>query len=114
MKKIIVAGGRDFSDRSLMSGVMDCLINEDDVILCGMAKGADQLAWDIANEWGYQVEKHPADWNKYGKSAGPVRNQEMAMAADALIAFWDGSSRGTKDMISKAVTAGLEMHVYRY
>ena len=114
MKRIIVAGGRDFSDRSLMVGKMDFLISEGDIILSGMASGADELAWDIGNKWGYKVEEHPADWGNYGKSAGPIRNQEMALAADVLIAFWDGKSRGTKDMIEKAVHAGLEIHVYRY
>lgn len=56
----------------------------------------------------------PADWNAHGKAAGPIRNQQMAQEADVLIAFWDGKSRGTKDMIEKATRAGLDMHVYRY
>jgi hypothetical protein len=55
-----------------------------------------------------------ADWDKHGKAAGPIRNQQMAQEADGLIAFWDGKSRGTKDMIQKALNYGLETHVYRY
>jgi len=55
--------------------------------------------------------KFPAEWNKFGKAAGPKRNKEMAIAADALIAFWDGKSRGTKNMIELAKQKGLKVKV---
>ena len=57
---------------------------------------------------------HPADWDKHGKAAGPIRNAEMAEVADALIAFWDGQSRGTANMISLAKSKGLSVAVVRY
>lgn len=112
--KYIVAGGRRFSDYAMLRNVLDGLIDEQDVILSGCASGADGLALRFATNFGYACEKYPADWEKHGKAAGPIRNQRMAQEADGLIAFWDGKSHGTKDMIEKAVQAGLELHVYRY
>ena len=64
-----------------------------------------------ANERGYPIKQFPADWNKYGKSAGYKRNEEMAKYADALIAFWDGKSKGTKHMIDLAKRYGLKVKV---
>jgi glycerophosphoryl diester phosphodiesterase len=55
-----------------------------------------------------------ANWDRYGKSAGPIRNREMARNADALIAIWDGVSRGTSNMIETAKDLGLKVHIYRY
>ena len=57
---------------------------------------------------------HPADWNRLGRAAGPIRNEEMAEVSDALIAFWDGKSRGTKSMIEIARRKGLQVAVVRY
>lgn len=59
-----------------------------------------------AKERGYAVSEHPADWDRYGKSAGYIRNKEMAEEADALMAFWDGKSRGTMHMINLAKEKG--------
>ncbi len=112
--KYIVAGGRDFKDRGLMCNVLDMLLAEDDTVITGMAKGADTLAWDIAMDWHYNLIEFPADWDKHGKSAGPIRNHQMALEGDALIAFWDGKSKGTKHMIEEAHKARLETHVYYY
>lgn len=115
--KYIIAGGRDFGDRGTMNMVMGKLLNESDIVITGMADGADTLAWDIANEWNYAVREFPItkdDWDTFGKAAGPIRNRKMAEAGDALIAFWDGESRGTKNMIDTAMAMGLELHVYRY
>ncbi len=56
----------------------------------------------FAKEHGYGIELFPAEWNKYGKAAGIVRNQKIAEAADIIICFWDEKSRGTKEMINAA------------
>ena len=61
-----------------------------------------------------QCELFPADWEHHGKAAGPIRNAEMAEVADALIAFWDGQSRGTKSMIDLAKRKGLQVAVVRF
>lgn len=59
------------------------------------------------------VEKYPANWDKYGKSAGYIRNEEMAKVADSLLAIWDGKSRGTKHMIDIATKKGLTVFIYK-
>jgi hypothetical protein len=76
-------------------------------ILCGDAQGADLLGFRYASQHGMNVEHYPADWSKYGNSAGPIRNRKMAERADALIAFWDGKSSGTRDMIECAKKSNI-------
>jgi len=99
--KVIVAGGRNFNDYALMTERLNYLLSNQSeiIIVSGLAKGADSLALRYAKEKGYPVISCPANWDKYGKSAGYRRNEEMANIADALVAFWDGQSRGTKHMI---------------
>ena len=63
---------------------------------------------------GFEVKIIQADWQKYGKRAGPIRNKEMADYADTLIAFWDGQSRGTKNMIETARSQNLNVIVVGY
>jgi len=116
--KIIVAGGRDFSNYPLMKERLDYLFQNipknELVIISGMARGADTLALRYASEMGIPVIKMPADWNKYKKSAGYIRNEDMAKIADGLVAFWDGQSRGTANMIAIANSKNLVVHVVRY
>ena len=105
--KVIIAGGRDFNDYALLKTKADELLSfkcrtHKIVIVSGKARGADSLGERYAAEKGYEVSAHPADWDTYGKAAGYRRNAEMAQEADALIAFWDGKSRGTKHMIDLA------------
>lgn len=99
--KVIVAGGRDFSNYDLMCQKLDNIFSRlaEVVIVCGEAKGADSLGRRYAEEHGYKILSYPADWAKYGKSAGFKRNIEMSKVSDALVAFWDGKSKGTKHMI---------------
>lgn len=116
--RYVVAGGRDFNDHMRLFGVLDQFANEHKLrtVISGCAKGVDTLAieWAEDNDCWCLLEKMPADWNLHGKAAGPIRNQQMAQAADGLIVFWDGRSRGTKDMIEKATRCSLEVHIYRY
>lgn len=116
--KYIVAGGRDFNDFLRLFDVLDKFANEHKLrtVISGCASGADTLAikWAKDNDCWCLLEKMPADWNTYGKSAGAIRNQQMAQVGDGLIAFWDGRSHGTKDMIEKATRCSLEIHIYRY
>lgn len=117
--KLIIAGGRDFNDRTLMiqevtklmQGPLQGHLLE---IVSGMARGADMLAYTIAKESGITVHEHPADWNQYGKSAGYRRNVEMADNAQGLLAFWDTRSVGTKHMIDIATAKGLSVAVVNY
>lgn len=117
MFRVIIAGGRNFDDYVILKRTMDKIlanITEGVVVVCGMARGADTLGEQYAREKGYEVNYFPADWNKYGKSAGYRRNEQMAQNADALVAFWDGQSRGTKHMIDLAYRYGLKVRVIRY
>jgi glycerophosphoryl diester phosphodiesterase len=114
--KVIIAGGRTFTDYGLLCQSADrALSKQTEVeIVSGTAKGADLLGERYAADRGYPVKKFPADWDRYGKSAGYRRNAEMAEYADALIAFWDGTSRGTKHMIDLAHERGLKVRVISY
>lgn len=82
--------------------------------MSGTANGADQLSERWAKEFGYLIKYFPANWEKYGKLAGYKRNKQMAEYADALIAFWDGKSKGTKHMIDLAKEQNLQVRVVRY
>lgn len=77
-----------------------------------MASGVDTLGYRIGNALEIPVSEFPANWKKFGRSAGPIRNREMANAADAVLAVWDGESRGTNDMINQAIEKDLELCVY--
>ena len=101
---VIIAGSREFNDYQLLCAKCDWLFQnrKPTSILCGKARGADTLGELYAKEHDIPVDYYPAEWDKYGKSAGYIRNEQMAMNADALIAFWDGTSRGTKHMIDLA------------
>ena len=117
--RIIIAGGRDFNDYNLLKEKVNNLISEKRkthqiYIVSGKARGADSLGEKYANENGLNIMEFPADWDKHGKSAGYKRNLEMAENADALIAFWDGESRGTKHMIDIAKEKNLLTRIIRY
>lgn len=116
--KVIIAGCRDFTDYELLREKCDYHLQnlrlEDIVIVSGHASGADSLGERYAQERGFQLETYPADWQAHGRAAGPIRNAKMANVAHALIAFWDGKSRGTKNMIETAKKYNLKVAVVRY
>ncbi|MFS0643834.1 DUF2493 domain-containing protein [Siminovitchia sp. 179-K 8D1 HS] len=118
MYKVIVAGSRDFDDYPLLERELIHFLfgrhpNEVEII-SGTARGADQLGERFAKEKGCALKLFPADWNKNGKAAGPIRNKEMSEYADACVVFWDGVSRGTKNMIDNAKRKGLKLKIVRY
>jgi hypothetical protein len=111
--KIAVVGSRTYGDLQHVRAWVDRLARWDDsqnaetVIVSGGAKGVDHAAETEAKEHGIQVESIRPDWDALGRGAGIVRNQEVVNAAtDTVVAFWDGTSHGTKDAIEKAVRAG--------
>lgn len=117
MFRVIIAGSRNFSNYPMLKSYADYMLSnvkDDILILCGQAAGADTLGERYANEKGYQLQYFPADWKKYGKSAGFRRNVDMAQNADALIAFWDGKSHGTKHMIAVAQKYHLKIRVKKF
>lgn len=124
MIRIIIAGGRDFDDyRLLEEEVCDYLLglhvffdgNDDHIeFVLGGAKGADNLGLRFAKEYAFKYKMFIPDWNSLGKKAGIIRNHEMGDYANHLIAFWDGKSRGTQDMITYATNKGLKVKVVKY
>lgn len=83
-------------------------------IISGNAKGIDKLGERYAKENGYKLLLYPANWDKYGKKAGPIRNSEMIKIANLLIAIWDGNSKGTKDIIDKAKSHDITTYICKY
>lgn len=117
--RVIIAGTRSFNDYELLRDSCNNLLSEKQrthtvVVISGTARGADQMGERYARERGFQLRRFPADWELYGKSAGHIRNAKMADNADALIAFWDGESKGTKNMIDNARRKGLAVRVIQY
>lgn len=114
--KVIIAGGRHFNDYNLLNEYCTKLIKQFDnvEIVSGRAKGADLLGERFAKENNLKIHKFPADWNTHKRLAGIIRNGEMADFSDGLIAFWDGKSKGTKNMIKLAKERGLKVLVVKY
>ena len=114
--KIIIAGGRDFDDYDLLCRRVDKILSRQTEIeiVSGAAKGADKLGELYALERGYKIIRFPADWGTFGNAAGYRRNIEMAVYADALIAFWNQESKGTEHMIAVAKKEGLLIRVITY
>ena len=102
--KLAIVGSRTFNDYELFCKEIDKLqiFYQIDTIISGGAIGADSLAKFYANEHNISLIEYRADWKKYGKSAGMIRNQTIINESDFVIAFWDGVSRGTKNSIRKA------------
>lgn len=108
IKRVVIAGCRSYNNYREAKEYIDfCISNirkeNRIVILSGCASGADALGERYAKENGFKAEKYPADWKKYGRSAGPRRNKQMAEISDYVICFWDGKSSGTKSMIEYAL-----------
>ena len=112
--KIAIVGGRDFNDYELLSEHMTPFHTKCDTVMCGEAKGADTLGKQWAEENYIDVKSFPADWDKYGKAAGPIRNREMVQESDFIVAFWDGKSRGTKNTIDNCLELKKNVMVVFY
>jgi len=85
-------------------------------VVSGTAKGVDRLGENWALENQLNITRFPADWDKYGKKAGYIRNKQMADYTGKegiLIAIWDGKSRGTKMMIDIAKKKGIRAFIYK-
>ena len=117
--KVIIAGSRGFSNYKLLKEKCNEYLREkrkeyNIIIISGGARGADTLGEKYAQDEGFSLEVFPANWNKFGKSAGFIRNEQMAEVADALIAFWDEKSHGTKHMIEIMENKKLLVRVVNY
>lgn len=114
--RLIIAGTRSFNDYKMLRFLaLDFIKDEKDVeIVSGMAQGADKLGEQFAKEFGFPIKQFPANWALYGRSAGPIRNEEMAQYATHCLCFWDGQSSGTKSMMNLAKEYGLKLATVLY
>ena len=123
--RVLVCGSRGWTDRQAVEDALCALLPSQGekttvVLIHGAARGADQVAADVARslnttmrEADFAIHAFPADWKKYGRYAGFVRNQQMLDEGkpDLVLAFWDGKSRGTADMINRTRRAGVPVRI---
>lgn len=110
--KCIIAGGRDFDDYELVKSICeDRGITE---VVSGGARGADTKGELFARSHDIKLSIFPALWKAHGRAAGPIRNKLMAEYADKAIVFWDGKSRGSKNMIETMKKLGKPVEVVFY
>ena len=112
--KIGVIGSRGFNDYKLVCDTLDEYLEDVFLIVSGGAKGADMLGEKWANESGVKTLIYKPDWDKYGKSAGFVRNEDIVEASDLIICFWDGLSRGSENSIKLAREKGIPVKIIFY
>lgn len=110
--KVLICGSRDFPYTDFLFTFIKGL-DKFDTVIVGGARGPDTQAERLARSYQIPVEVYPAPWEEYGKRAGPVRNQQMLDQGkpDMVVAFWDGESRGTHDMIERSRKAGVFTYV---
>jgi len=101
--RVMVTGSRSWRDIDTVAEALSFL-TRDDTLIHGGCHGADELCAAFAEARRATIEVWPADWAKHGRAAGPKRNIAMLESRpDKVIAFWDGSSRGTKSAIEGAL-----------
>ena len=109
--KVLVTGGRHWDYQEEIERTLDRIHQDIGVILLihGNAKGVDSLASDWAEKNNINTDVYPALWSKYGKKAGPIRNQQMLDEGrpDIVMAF--PGSKGTNDMVRRAIRANIEV-----
>jgi len=109
--KTAIVGSRTITDYDLLLAAMQGIeVNE---VISGGAAGADALAERWARENNKKLTVMPADWKRFGKSAGMVRNADIVKQCDMVVALWDGQSSGTKATIRMAERAGKKVKVVR-
>ncbi|MGL5189759.1 MAG: DUF2493 domain-containing protein [Paraclostridium sp.] len=112
--KILICGGRDFNNKLLFEKSIDGLINANDIIISGGAKGADALAETYAKHNNLETKIFLPQYNLWGKIAPLIRNSEMIKECDQVLAFWDGKSRGTKYTIDNANKNNKKVDIIYY
>ncbi len=113
--KVIVAGGRNFKKYQVVEDAIKDAISKGlqiTQVVSGGARGVDTMGetWAVKN--GVDIKRFPAEWDKYGVSAGPIRNAKMAEYGEALILIWDGVSSGSKNMLLQAKNRNLKIFLF--
>ena len=116
---VCIGGVREFNDYDFAKQKIDICLSRlskcgEITIVTGHCKGTDMLAECYAFERGYSLEVYPADWEKYGRSAGPRRNKQMVEISDYVICFWNGKSKGTKSLIDFTKKANKPLRIIYY
>lgn len=112
--RVLVCGSTYFTDYSKLCQELEARVKPEwKTIIHGNARGADKLSGLWAKAHNFELDVYPADWNKYGKAAGPIRNKQMLDEGkpDLVIAFRFKNSRGTQNMIDQATKAGVKVEI---
>lgn len=116
--RILVTGSRKWTDASAVAAALeDALVfsgpGDEHALIYGCANGLDQIAFEIADRWDWECVAHVANWEEYGRRAGPIRNSGMIKHGkpDICLAFPLADSRGTWDTVRKANAAGIEVRI---
>lgn len=111
--RVLVTGSRNWTDSAVVKAQLTDLASrrrEHMTLVHGAAKGADTIAASLADHMGWDVEAFPAEWDRFGRRAGPVRNQLMVdHGADICLVFPLPDSRGTWDCVRRAKAAGIPL-----
>ena len=99
--KIIIAGSRDYTDYDVLCNEIQNSGFIIDEIVSGCAKGVDRMGERYSFHNNIKLKQFPAEWDRYGRAAGPIRNKQMAEYADALIAIMRSKSKGTRNNFGK-------------
>ncbi len=113
--RVIIAGARDFTDYARGVAHIESAPFEITGVLCGMARGFDRIGYAWAKSKNIPIEEYPAEWDRYGPSAGPRRNEQMARAyPGGLVLVWFGDSSGSANMLHLAkIRYSLWIHELR-
>lgn len=112
--KLAIIGSRSFNDYSKLQSELKDYASEVTQVISGGAKGADQLGEKWAKEMSKPTTIFLPDWEKYGKSAGFIRNLDIVKNCDMLVAFWDGESKGTLHSIKEAKKLNKPFRIIKY
>ena len=114
--KLAVVGSRTFNDYDLLKSKLDAIHQRKPItlIVSGGAKGTDSLSEKWAKENNVETLIFIPDWEKYGKKAGFLRNEDIIKNADAVVACWDGVSKGTLSSINLAKKQGKSCLIVKF
>lgn len=114
--KLAIIGSRSFDDYNLLKQICDKIHTKYVIteIVSGGAKGADLLGERFANEYAIKTNIFIPDWNRHGKSAGFIRNNDIVNHSDLVLAFWDGVSKGTNHSINIAKKTNKPIIIFNY
>lgn len=120
---VLITGARDWTDENFIYNKLSILSERKVTIIHGCCQGVDMVSDSVARKLGFNIIAKPAEWKKYGRAAGPIRNKEMINEAlifknkgieTIVYAFHDNleKSKGTKNCVNQALKLGLNVNVF--